>query len=407
MNNKWKKSFLTIAIGQVISLIGSSAVQFALIWWLAIKTDSPFILSMAGLVAFLPQFILGPFAGVWIDRVKKKNIVILADLFIGIVSGIFAIYFNMYEPEYWIVFVILGIRGVGSVFHTPAIQALTPMLVPPEELMRANGWNQFMQSGAYMLGPVIGGIMYGTISMPIILLTDLIGAIVASSTVFVVKIKEEKKTEKVKNEFWKELKEGVVVFKEDKILKSILITTFVAMICYMPLASLYPLMTSSHFKLGSMYGSLVEFLYAFGMLLISLIMGKIGEKYHKVKLIYIGLMIIGITSFIGGILPSDSMVYFWIFAISCFGMGVASNFYGIPLVSYMQETIKPELMGRAFSLWGTILSVTMPIGLLISGPISEKYGVPMWFVISGIIITVVTVIDYGKIRKKVKFRDAP
>lgn len=51
MNNKWKKSFLKIAIGQTVSLIGSSAVQFALIWWLAIKTDSPFILSMAGLVA--------------------------------------------------------------------------------------------------------------------------------------------------------------------------------------------------------------------------------------------------------------------------------------------------------------------------------------------------------------------
>ena len=103
--NNWKKKFFTIMSGQTISIIGSSAVQFALIWWLALKTDSAVILTMAGLVALLPQFILGTFAGVWIDRLKKKTVVILADLFIGIISGIFAIYFYFGNPQYWIVFI--------------------------------------------------------------------------------------------------------------------------------------------------------------------------------------------------------------------------------------------------------------------------------------------------------------
>lgn len=190
------------------------------------------------------------------------------------------------------------------------------------------------------------------------------------------------------------------MFKEAKVLKIILITTFISMIFFLPLSSLYPLMTSSYFKLDSIFGSIVEFLYAFGMLMISLVMGKLVDKNNKIKLIFIGLLILGITSLICGILPSSSIIYYWIFAITCMFMGIGSNFYSIPLVSYMQETIKPELMGRAFSLWGTIMSLAMPIGLIVSGPISEKFGIPIWFLITGIVIIIITTWNYIRIAKE-------
>ncbi|MCT9925386.1 MFS transporter, partial [Enterococcus faecalis] len=64
----WRKQFIPLILGQSISLIGSSAVQFALMWWLASQTNSGTVLSIAGLFAFLPQLIIGPFAGVWVDR---------------------------------------------------------------------------------------------------------------------------------------------------------------------------------------------------------------------------------------------------------------------------------------------------------------------------------------------------
>lgn len=56
--NSWRKSFLTIAIGQAVSLIGSSSRQFALIWWLASQSGSPMTMALAGLFAFLPQLLL-------------------------------------------------------------------------------------------------------------------------------------------------------------------------------------------------------------------------------------------------------------------------------------------------------------------------------------------------------------
>ena len=57
---KWESQFIIVALGQAISMLGSHGVQFALIWWLAEKTSSPFILGISGIVAYLPMSLFSP-----------------------------------------------------------------------------------------------------------------------------------------------------------------------------------------------------------------------------------------------------------------------------------------------------------------------------------------------------------
>lgn len=388
---KWKQKFFTIAIGQTVSLIGSSAVQFAMIWWMAIETNSPMMMSLAGLVAFLPQMLLGPFAGVWIDRQKRKTVVIAADMFIGLVAAAFAIAFVIGDPPVWSICLVLGIRAIGSVFHTPAIQALIPMLVPKEELMKANGWSQFMQSGAFMLGPVFGAFLFGAFTMPVILLTDLLGAIVACITVAVIKVKEPAKSQTEYPSFIKEFKGGLAVFRTDPKLLHLLINAMICMVFFMPLSSLYPLMSSSYFKVNAFHAGVVEFVYAAGMMISSLVIGQLFSKVNKLHMARQGLLWFGITTLACGLLPSG-YVYFWIFAGICMIMGACGNIYGLPVMTYMQESIAPEALGRAFSLIGSVMSLSMPLGLLIAGPCAEKLGVEFWFLISGVAMVGVTAV---------------
>ncbi|MDD3193270.1 MAG: MFS transporter [Oscillospiraceae bacterium] len=385
MEQKWKQKFLTIATGQAVSLIGSSAVQFALIWWLSSETGSPMLLAFAGLLAFLPQLLLGPFAGVWVDRLKRKVVVITADLFIGTTALVFAACFLGGQPPFWSACVVLGIRAVGGVFHTPAIQAIVPLLVPKEELVRANGWSQFLQSGAFMLGPVIGALLYGVLPMPVILLTDFAGALVASATVAVVKIKEIEHKESQQANFFREMRQGAAVIWRDKKLCVLLAATFLCMVFFNPLASYYPLMSSSYFMASPFHGSLVEVLYALGMMVAAVVAGLFGKVKNKFFLAYIGLFGIGISTGICGFLPA-TMWAFWIFAVCCMFMGGSANFYSIPMIAYMQENIPLQAQGRAFSLFQSLLSAAMPIGLLVSGPIAEKEGVQLWFLIAGIAV---------------------
>lgn len=382
---QWKRPFFTIAIGQAVSLIGSSAVQFALIWWLASETSSPMMMALSGLVAFLPQLLLGPFAGVWIDRMKRKHVVIAADLFMGLVAVGFAVFCWLGNPPYWTACLVLGVRAVGNVFHTPAIQAVIPQLVPKEELVRANGWSQFFQSGAFMLGPVLGALMYSVMPLPLILLTDLIGALIACSTMFVVKVPDLIREHTDAPHFLREFKQGIAVFRNDKRLSLLIGVATASMIFFMPLSSLYPLMTSSYFKGTAFDASIVELLYAVGMMGASFLMGAFGHVKEKLRVAYLGLLLVGISSLLCGLLPPDRWA-FWVFAAICAFMGAGGNVYGIPCMAYMQENIPQEAQGRAFSIMGSLMSLTMPVGLLISGPVAETYGVGRWFLITGIFV---------------------
>ncbi|NCB31952.1 MAG: MFS transporter, partial [Clostridia bacterium] len=309
----WKRGFYTIFAGQTVSLIGSSAVQFALIWWLASETDSPIMLAFSGLAAFLPQLLLGPFAGVFIDRLSRKRVAIWADLSMGLCALVFAMVFLGGRPPYWAVFLVVGIRAVGSVFHAPALQAIVPMLVPAEELMLANSVHQFLQSGAFMLGPVLGAAMFAALPMWAILLTDTVGAVAASVLMGLVPIRELSPRKGQAPHFFRELKGGFQALTHEKALWLLTLCATACMVFFLPLSSYYPLMTSSYFHASAWHASLVELSYAGGMMAFAALMGAVGSKAkHPLPIAYLGLLGLGFTSLICGLLPRD-MWAFWVF----------------------------------------------------------------------------------------------
>ena len=389
---KWKATFYTVTAGQTISLMGSTAVQFALIWWLSSETGSPMMLAFSGLMAFLPQMILGPFVGVWIDRWPRKTVTMLADLFQGVVAAAFALWFLASPPPYWVACVVLGVRAVGGVFHTPAIQALIPQLVPGEQLLRANSISQFLQSGANMLGPVLGAVMFGALPMWTILLTDFAGALAACGTMAAARIRETPSAARQTPHFWREMRAGLAVFGQDGRLLSVIVLRTVSMIFFMPISSYYPLMSSSYFQVSAGHGSAVELLYAVGMMAAALAMGAVGRLRRPLTAAALGLGVVGLTCLTCGLL-APTYTGFWIFAAACCLMGAGANVFNIPVAAYMQRTIPAEKLGRVFSLLGSFLSLTMPVGLVISGPVAQRYGVPMWFRVTGVAICACAVLN--------------
>ncbi|MEA4969666.1 MAG: MFS transporter [Candidatus Pelethousia sp.] len=390
----WKRGFYTIFAGQTVSLIGSSAVQFALIWWLASGTDSPMMLALSSLVVFLPQLLLGPFAGVWIDRLSRKKVAIAADLFMGFCALAFALVFLAGRPPYWAALLAMGARAVGSVFHTPSIQAITPLLVPQEELMRANGVNQFLQSGAFMLGPVLGAAMFATLPMWAILLTDTLGAVVASSLMLIVPIPELPPKEGEAAHFFDEMKGGLAALMRQKPLWLLTLCATACMAFFLPLSSYYPLMTSSYFRASAWHASIVELAYAGGMMLFAALMGSVGDKAkNPLAISYLGLLGLGLTSLFCGLLPATAWA-FWVFMILCGLMGGCGNVYSIPYMATLQRSIPPEAQGRVFSLIGSLMSLAMPVGLLLSGPAAERIGVHGWFFITGAAVCLITLVCF-------------
>ena len=388
-NKKWKSQFIIVALGQAVSMLGSHGVQFALIWWLAEKTSSPLMLGISGIVAYLPMSLFSPIAGIIADRYNRKFISIFSDMMMGMIALIYAVLLFFFDLPVWTVFVMLCVRGIGSTFQQPAIQSIIPQLVPKDQLVKTNGWIQLLNSGSFLLGPVIGASLYAIFPMSVVLMSDVVGAILASVALAVVKIPKLKKTEQEKHHFVTEIKGGLQVFGEDKKLFYIVIAEALCMFFYAPLSSFYPLMTSDYFDLSAMYGSSVELSFAIGMMVSSLLFSSILKVERKIRVSFIGLLGMGVASVICGVIPSVYIGWFF-FAASCICLGAAGNVHTIPLTAYIQETVAPEKMGRAFSVLTLISSVTMPVGLLFSSPIAEKVGVNVWFFISGLCMLALT-----------------
>ena len=388
-NKKWKSQFIVVALGQAISMLGSQGVQFALIWWLAEKTSSPLMLGISGIVAYLPMSLFSPIAGIAADRYNRKFISIFSDMTMGMIALIYAVLLFFLDLPVWTVFVMLCVRGIGSTFQQPAIQSIIPPLVPKDQLVKTNGWMQLLNSGSFLLGPVIGASLYAIFPMSVVLMSDVVGAILASVALAVVKIPKLEKTENEKQRFVTEIKEGLQVFREDKKLFYIVIAEALCMFFYAPLSSFYPLMTSDYFDLSAMYGSAVELSFAIGMIVSSLLFSSVLKVERKIRVSFIGLLGMGIASVICGVIPPVYIGWFF-FAASCMCLGVAENVHTIPLTAYIQETVAPKKMGRAFSVLTLISSVPMPVGLLFSSPIAEKVGVNVWFFISGLCMLTLT-----------------
>ncbi len=386
----WKASFILVALGQAVSMLGSHGVQFALIWWLAEQTSSPLMMGMAGLVAYLPMALLSPLAGIASDRFNRKFISILSDMSMGVIAVIYSALMLISELPVWTVLIMLCARGVGSTFQQPAIQSVIPQLVPRDQLVRTNGILQLMNAGSFLFGPVIGAALYAAFPLSVVLLSDVVGAILASIALGIVKVPELPEQNAGKRNMIAEFREGLHVFQQDRGLFRLVVAEALCMFFYAPLSSFYPLMTSDYFGLSAGYGSAVELAFAVGMITSSLLFSGVIKAERKIRISFTGLAGTGVLSAACGMVPAVYAGWF-VFAFLCAGLGAFSNVHTIPLNAYIQETVDPGKMGRAFSVLTLISSVSMPAGLLVSSPVAEKVGVDVWFFISGIAMLLITV----------------
>ena len=388
--NNWKLKFYTIWAGQAVSLITSAILQMAIIFYLTEKTGSAMVLSMASLVGFLPYAVFGPAIGVLVDRHDRKKIMIGADLIIAAAGAVLAIVALYMELPVWIVMIVLFIRSIGTAFHTPALNAVTPLLVPEEQLTKCAGYSQSLQSISYIVSPAVAALLYSVWDLNAIIAIDVLGAVIASITVAIVRIpKLGDQVQSLEPNFIREMKEGIVVMRQNKGLFALLLLGTLYTFVYMPINALYPLISMEYFNGTPMHISITEIAFASGMLAGGLMLGKLGSYEKRVPLITGSFFMMGASLAIAGLLPPSGFI---IFVVCCAIMGLSVPFYSGVQTALFQQKIKPEYLGRVFSFTGSIMSLAMPLGLILSGFFADRIGINHWFLISGILIIGIAIV---------------
>jgi MFS transporter, DHA3 family, macrolide efflux protein len=381
--NNWKRTFAIIWSGQLISIMTSSIVGYALIFWLSIETGSAEMLAIAAIASLLPQSVLGMFTGVYIDRWNRKMVMIISDCFIALSTLVLVILFFLGKIEYWHIYVLAAARSVGSAFHMPAMQASIPLLAPESQLMRIAGINQMIQSASMIGGPAIGALLLTLLNMKYVLMLDIVGALFAAGALLFVSIPNPERSKEVKApHVFGEMREGLGEISRDRGLTWLFVFSIIATFFIMPVAVLFPLMTLNHFNGNVFHMSIVEIFWGAGMLAGGALAGINKWNFNKASLINYMYLIFGITFFFSGVLPPTAFV--WFVVLTAIG-GISSAVYNASFTSLIQIKVNPAMLGRVFSTYMSLTMFPAMIGLLGTGFIADQVGLINAFMICGII----------------------
>lgn len=396
----WKGKILLVCVGQAVSLLTSSMMQMCLIWYLTARTGSAAVITGATIAGFMPQALLGPFVGAVIDRYPKKNVIILADLFISCASLGLVFFLIQGEPPIYVIYIALVLRSLGTSFHEPTTQALVPLLVPKQHLERFAGFSQGMETLSMLLAPSLSVILFQIWDLSWIIALDVVGALVAVFFLALVPVPREETLEKSKEKLRlvKETVEGIREMKEISGIVPLMFVSFCYSAIYSPIGSLYPHMTMNYFLGNASHSAFVEIVFSCGTLLGALLLGKIAGSFSPYVGIFGSIFVYGLGSFLTGLLPVNG---FPVFVLLSFFIGSSTPFFHGILRSYFQLRIPPEILGRSFALCQSAKRLGMPVGLLLGGQFADYFGVNIMYAVFGGLAMILALLGV------IKMKDVP
>jgi DHA3 family macrolide efflux protein-like MFS transporter len=384
IGKNWMKKFVPIWSAQLFSLLGSSLVQFALIWWITQQTGSAVYLAMATIVAILPEVLLSPFAGALVDRLNRRYVMIVSDVLIALLTLSLAILFAFDLVQIWHIFVVMFLRSIGSVFHWPAMQASTSLMVPEKHLARVAGINQALRGSLNIIAPPLGALLMSVLKFYQVISVDVITAIIAITPLLFIRIPQPVRADAdaalTPKLLLKDVAEG---FRYMKNWKGLLYLTFLAAMLNFflaPAGTLLPLMITQHFKAGVWELSALESSVGIGVVIGGLALGVWGGFKRKIVTSLTGVIGICLGVLVFGLAPANA---FWMGLVGMVLLGFMNPIANGPLQAIMQSKVAPEMQGRVMGTTGALCSAMMPLSMLIVAPVAEFLGLRVWYWVGG------------------------
>lgn len=394
-DKSWALPFFAIWTGQAFSLVGSQMGGFALVWWLTQASGgSATVLATTSLVAMLPRVLLGPIAGALVDRWSRRRVMILADSLVAAFSAGLAILAWTGRLQVWHIYIIMFVRALGGTFHWTAMQASTSLMVPKSQLTRVSGMNQTLQGALSIITPPLGALAMSIMPLQTIMGIDVVTAFFAVVPLFFVFIPDPATRDEAVGvnpvaAVVRDVRDGFRFIWQWTGLFLVLIIAALLNGTINPGFALLPILVSKYFGKGVLELGWMQMAWGIGLVAGGLIVSVWGGFKRKILTILLGLVVGGIAFTVLGLVPPSA---FGLALASLFMAGLLNPFVNGPLMAIMQSAVPLELQGRVFTVIGSVSGLAAPIGMAISGPLADRFGVQLWFVIGGILSIIMGVV---------------
>lgn len=377
MPSLWRhRDFLKLWSAESISQLGSQITGLALPLLAVLVLDaSPFAVSALFVVEFLPFILFAIPAGVWVDRLRRKPILVVADLGRAVLLGSIPLAYAFDALAMGQLYVVGFLVGICTVFFDVSYQSYLPSLVARTQLVEGNSKLEISRSGAQLGGPGAAGGLVGAIGAPAAILLDAISFVLSAVFLFWIRKPE---TPPVREEgaprpsMLREAKEGLGYVLRNPYLRPISICTGSANFFFSLMWSILIVYAVRELHMSAALIGIVFSLGNVGSLLAALTANRLSARIGVGRTILATAILFSGAGVLYPLAPQDSPAPFLVAAGMLAGYGSVA--YNITQVSFRQAICPERLQGRMNSVIRFLVWGTMPIGLLLGGSLGTWIG---------------------------------
>ena len=370
--------FVKLWSAETISQFGTQVTLLALpIIAATVLNVTPFEFGLLGTIEFLPFILLSLPAGVWVDRLRRRPILIAGDLIRAAALLSIPVAFALNGLTIWQLYIVGFVNGCATVFFDVAYQSYLPSLVDRNQIIEGNSKLETSRSAAQIMGPGVSGVLIGVFKAPFAIVLDAFSFLVSALFLFAIR-RHEPAPEQVLNEqgerpsMRSEIAEGLRYVGRQPLLRSIAATTgtsnffsniiFSILILYLVRElSFSPELLGVTFSVGSV-----------GFLLGALLANRVAARFGVGPTIVGSALVFGPAALLTALAPRELAVPF--VAATVFLGGLGGAIYNINQVSLRQAITPERMQGRMnatmrFIVWGTI-----PLGSILGGFLGGAIG---------------------------------
>lgn len=376
MADRGLRRFLVIWAGQLVSHTGTAMTAFALLVWVWEQTGRAASVALLGVAWFVPFIVVSPVAGVWVDRLDRRAVMLGADLGAGLATAGLLLLYATGRLHVWHLYAAEALAGACQAFQIPAFTAATTLLIPPQHYGRASGLRSVASLGAEAVAPFAAGLVLVWLGLGGVMLIDLATFLIAVGTLASVTVPPPARDAALPargRRFWSELSDGGRYILARPGLSGLLaifagINLFAALTYY----GVLPAMVLARSGRDTLALASVQSANGLAGIAGGVVMSVWGGPRRKIH----GVLAAAAVSFLVGDL------------LLALGLGVAAwvagAFLGSVLVPVIvgcnqaiwQVTVPPALQGRVLAISGAVRMATMPVGYLVGGLVADLWMEP-------------------------------
>lgn len=392
--------------GKITAVLGSSIYGFAIGLYVLAETGSSLNFAITLLLSVLPRIVLAPLAGTLSDRWERKKIIIISDFSCAAWLLFIFLLFTFFYQEIWVLYIATLVLSTLNTFYSTAVTSAIHNMVGPTYLQKALSLNQAAVSTSTILGPVLGGLLFGFMDISTFMVINIIAFTFSGITSIFInyRLYAEDRERETEQSVMSELKLGIKYVNQQPFIKSLLFLAVFLNFWFAVFPVALPYLVLTVREMGSYQLGIIEGAFSVGMLIMSVILAQRKEIENKGLSIISGLfgmstvlILIGVPNLPG--LENVSNTIFFPYLITL-ALLLASfiMFINMPIMVLLQKSTPDEFRGRVMSLVETGASAMTPLGFILFGFTLEK--IPVWILLTVCGISIIFLILFTLRNKK-------